>query len=59
MCASCKKSFEAKEDGACSSKIITYSRRKKHVGESMRRAGETRVEEAEALTQLRVWMMGG
>ncbi|KAG2309098.1 hypothetical protein Bca52824_028846 [Brassica carinata] len=48
MCASCKKSFEAKEDGACSSKIITYSRRKKHVGESMRRAGETRVEEAEA-----------
>ncbi|KAF8108942.1 hypothetical protein N665_0104s0252 [Sinapis alba] len=52
MCPSCKKSFEAKEDGDCSSKILTYSRRrKKHVGEdgeSLRRASETRVEEAEA-----------
>ncbi|XP_056864268.1 uncharacterized protein LOC108850944 [Raphanus sativus] len=41
----CKENFEAKEeDGACASKIITYSRRRKSVGESLRR-----VEEAEAL----------
>ncbi|KAL0721031.1 hypothetical protein Bca4012_035630 [Brassica carinata] len=52
MCGSCKKSFEAKEeDGACSSKIITYTRRKKRVGEqgeSVRRVSEMREEEAEA-----------
>ncbi|KAF8101725.1 hypothetical protein N665_0201s0047 [Sinapis alba] len=57
MCTSCKKSFEAKEEkenGACSSEIITYTRRKKRVGEdgkSMRRGGEMREmgeEEAEA-----------
>lgn len=67
MCPSCKKSFEAKEvekeeggrdgseNGASTSKIITYSRRKKRVGddgESLRRASETgemREEGAEAL----------
>ncbi|CAH8300047.1 unnamed protein product [Eruca vesicaria subsp. sativa] len=55
MCGGCKKSFEAKEEegGASSSKIITYSRkRKKRVGEdgeSLRRVSETRVEEGGAL----------
>lgn len=57
MCSSCKKSFEAKEEegsesGACSSKIVTYTRRKKRVGEggeSVRRVSEMREEEAEAL----------
>ncbi|CAA7024136.1 unnamed protein product [Microthlaspi erraticum] len=69
MCPSCRKSFEAKEaekeeevgrdgseNGECSSKvIITYSRRKKRVGEdgeSLRRAseiGEMREEGAESL----------
>lgn len=68
MCPSCKNSFEAKEaekeeegrdgseNGACTSKIITYSRRKKRVGsngENLRRAsemGEMREDEgAEAL----------
>ncbi|CAH8264825.1 unnamed protein product [Arabidopsis lyrata] len=56
MCSSCKKSFEAKEvekeeegrdgsaNGACTSKIITYSRRKRPLGsdgESLRREVET------------------
>uniref|UniRef100_A0A1J3CSN1 Curved DNA-binding protein n=1 Tax=Noccaea caerulescens TaxID=107243 RepID=A0A1J3CSN1_NOCCA len=68
MCPSCKKSFEAKEvdkeevgrdgseNGDCTSKvIITYSRRKKRVGEdgeSLRRAsemGEMREEGAQGL----------
>ncbi|KAJ0239991.1 J domain-containing protein [Hirschfeldia incana] len=51
MCSSCKKSFEAKQE-ACSSKIVTYTRRKKRIGEdggSLRRVGEMREEEAEAL----------
>ncbi|KAH0930340.1 hypothetical protein HID58_016067 [Brassica napus] len=45
------RSFEAKEDGDCSSKIITYSRKRKkrvdEVSESLRRVSETREVEAE------------
>ncbi|CAN8316442.1 unnamed protein product [Cochlearia groenlandica] len=59
MCPTCKKCFEAKEvegNGGCSSnKIITYSRKKKRVGEdgeSLRRASATREEEAEASEKL-------